>query len=277
MGFISRALDIISAPLSQPKTFLTKGWGAAAKKVKKTRKEIELGKASGLKVIGTTLATTAIAAGAIYAGGAAVAAAKAGTLKAFAGKAAIKLVPKTLKGKILGGTAAVMGTGMLIESPKARKFAKETAIGLPEKVGDIMAMGGEVGKVVEGEKEFVTDDIKKGLKTAGVLGGVVAAGTLVAPKVVDWWKSRDKEGVVPPTLSTEKETLIGEAPLGIPGEVPILPETTEITPPKRRYKRRTATKTPPVRQSVRVNVIANPKATGIKISNRKYINPCLLN
>tara|TARA_Y100000310_G_scaffold232406_1_gene235242 strand:- start:377 stop:1270 length:894 start_codon:yes stop_codon:yes gene_type:complete len=278
-NIFSKALDYLSAPLSQPSTFIKEGWTASAKKVKKTREDIAKGKASGLKVIGTTLATTGIVAGAVYGGGIVVASAKAGTLGALAKGTALKLIPSTLKGKIALGTASVLGTGLLIESKKARKFVKETAVNFPEKVGGLLETGGEIGKVIEGEKEFLGEDVVDALKTGGVIAGASVGAGLIIPKVVEWWKSRDKEGVAPPTLDSPPMQLLPdkEGALGIEGESPILPETTDITPPKRRYKPRTAKKTPSVRQSVRVNVIASPKSTGIKISNRKYINPCLLN
>ena len=73
-------------------------------------------------------------------------------------------------------------------------------------------------------------------------------------------------------ITQPAQQLTKEKPVGVEGEAPILPETTTISSGKRRYKRRTAKKTPSVRQSVRVNVIANPKSTGMKIINKKYIN-----
>lgn len=65
-GFVSKALDVISAPLSQPKTFFTKGPLAAAEEVRKSREQIKGGdNIEALKVIGTTVASTVVAAGAV--------------------------------------------------------------------------------------------------------------------------------------------------------------------------------------------------------------------
>lgn len=70
-GFVSKALDVISAPLSQPKTTFTKGIGAGAAAVKESRERISGAATTGeaareaLKVVGTTVASTAVAAGAV--------------------------------------------------------------------------------------------------------------------------------------------------------------------------------------------------------------------
>lgn len=268
MAWWSKALDIVSAPLSQPSTFFKEGWGAAAAKVKKTREEIERGEASGLKVIGTTLATTAILGGAVV-GGAAVIAAP----KVAAAAAAKFIIPATLKGKIIGGTAALIGTGILVRSPKARTFVAETAIGIPEKVGGILEFGEEVGGVIEGESVFTKEKIVTGLKVAGVVGAGVAAAAIIVPKVKTWWEERGEKA--PPTLSTDEEQLIPEKAVG-QLETPVLPATTTITTGKKPYKRRRATITPSVKQSVRVNVISSPRATGMKLTSKRYINQPIL-
>jgi len=68
-GIASTALDIVSAPLSQPRTTLTKGLRAGTEEVKQRREDIKAGKKGGLGVIGTTLASTAVVAGGVVAAG----------------------------------------------------------------------------------------------------------------------------------------------------------------------------------------------------------------
>ena len=72
-NFGEKALDIVSAPLSQPKTFFTKGPVAGGEAVAESRKKIREGDMNeGWKSIGITMASTAVVAGAVL-GGAAIA------------------------------------------------------------------------------------------------------------------------------------------------------------------------------------------------------------
>jgi len=64
-GFFSRALDVISAPLSQPRTTFTQGLRAGAEAVRQRREDISTGEKGGAGVIATTVASTVIAAGVV--------------------------------------------------------------------------------------------------------------------------------------------------------------------------------------------------------------------
>ena len=140
-GFIGKALDIISAPLSQPKTTFTEGIGAGAEAVREKREEIRTAETTGeaarlaLGVVGTTVATTAVAASAILATGAAFTAIRGlissggaiSTSKVAATAAKLGVKPKVLQAaiqrKLLSNAVADL----------AGIAAKKTFIGLTKK------------------------------------------------------------------------------------------------------------------------------------------------
>ena len=165
------------------------------------------------------------------------------------------LIPKTIGGVLIGTGIA----GGVLASPKVAEFVEPT--GLLEKA----FRGGEIaGEVFETGKAPV--GITEALKTGGLVGAgaVIGAGLVVgAEKVLE----------KAPTLTTAKEQFIPSKPIGIKGETAITPQTTTITTGKKPTRRRTAKKTPSVRQSVRVNI--SNKAIGLKI-NKRYINQELL-
>lgn len=186
-------------------------------------------------------------------------------VKTAAPKVTKAIIPKTVKGKIIGVTAGILGVGILKKSPTAREAAVGAARGIQEKPAEIFKFGEKIGEFIEGKAE--KPSVVEGLKKAGIVGGIaaLAAGAIVvAPKAIE--KIKEFKGI-----PSDKET-----PIGIEGETPILPETTAITTPKKRYKRRRATKAPSVRQSVRVNVINRSTSTGIRITNKRYLNEKLL-
>ncbi len=190
------------------------------------------------------------------------------------GRGAKAIIPTTLKGKIITATAGLIGIGILKESPIARAFAKKKVKEVPKVPERIIGFGEEVGKVIEKERTFGKEDIIKGLKTAGVVGAVTAGAIVVVPKVIEKVKEWRAPAII--TVPPEKQ-LIPEKPVGVEGEVPMTPETTTITTGKKPYKRRRAKITPSVRQYIRVNVISRPVATGLRITNKRYINQKLLN
>jgi len=265
MAWWSKALDIISSPLSQPATFFTKGPGAAAAKVKASRKSIKAGKSSGFKVIGTTLASTALAAGAILAISGASAGAAGIASRRFvtsvipkaAKKTAKFIVPKTVKGKIYGGTASLIGLGILKDSPKARGAVVKTVKSLPSKPGKIVNFGGTIADVIEGKTVFTKENVVKGAKAAGVVGLVAGGAALIIPKFKG--KGYQEAPILPVTTVISPEVpaatqLIKEDPIGIPGTpqpaqtVAVRPTTTR----KKRSKKKAAT--PSMRQSVKINI-----------------------
>ena len=181
------------------------------------------------------------------------------------------IIPKTIKGKILGITAGFLGGGILLESKKAREFVKETAVGVLGKPEEVIGFGIQVGKFIEDEKEE-QPGVLEGFKKAGIVGGLAALGigaVVVAPKVIEKVKEW-REG-------RPEEQLVKEKPIGIEGESVITPETTTITTGRKPYKRRKAKITPSVRQSVRVNIINKAIGTGMRITNKRYLSQELLN
>ena len=194
------------------------------------------------------------------------------------GKVAKTILPKTLKGKIMTGTAALMGVGILKESPIARTFVKERIKDIPKIPKKIIGFGGDVGGVIEKEKTFGKEDIVKGLKVAGIIGGVTAAAIVVAPKVTkkikEWKEEKALESTKTPLPIEPEKQLITEKPVGIQGETPITPETTKISTGKTPYKRRRATKPQAVRQSVSINILNRSTSTGLR--NTTYLKERIL-
>lgn len=181
------------------------------------------------------------------------------------------IIPATLKGKVIAGTATILGTGILAKSPAAREFVVAKIEKIPEVPKEIYQFGEKVGGVVEGESVFGKEDIIKGVKTAGIVGGIAAAGAVVIPYVKK--KIEKRKAATTPVLPVEPEKqIIPEKQKGIKGEVPITPEVTTITTGKKPYKRRRAKIIPSVRQSVKINVIASPRAS----ISKRYINQPLL-
>ena len=196
-------------------------------------------------------------------------ASKTGTILKTTAKVIKAVTPKTILGKATAVTTGLIGYGILKESPKAREVALTTITELPKKPAKIISLGGEVGKVIEGEKVLEKEKIIGGLKTAGVVGGVAVAGAVIIPKVIEKVKEmKEKPLETPTTTDTPEKQLVPEKPLG-QAETPITPQTTTITTGKKPTRRRRATKITSVRQSVRVNVIN--RATGIRVQNKRYL------
>lgn len=195
---------------------------------------------------------------------------KTGKILFSTGKA---VVPKTIKGKIYGGTAGLIGYGILRDSPTSRTFVTERVKDLPKVPGKIIGVGGDIAGVIEKDKTFSYKDI---LKTGGKAGavGVVAVGTaVVIPKIIDKFKNRGETPIIPiapPSVYNVEPSkqLVSEKPIGIGSEV-ITPETISVSPTRKRSKRRTTKKKPSMKQSVKINILNAPKVTGI--SSKKYL------
>jgi hypothetical protein len=292
MVSFSRILDIISAPLSQPKTFLTKGIGAAADKVASTRAAISSGKASGLKVIGTTLASTAVVGASVLGGAAAIrgattavravgvrtaaqkAASKAASKAAQAAKTGVKaFTPKTVKGRVIAAAAAPVVAGAVIRNPVGAVKAPVKA------VSNLSELGGDLSDFA---KDPSLESAKNVIKGSPVITGAVALGgaALALPTaagLVSGALTRDaigdvgediKEAVVqqPPTLQNQvNPAKLGQEPSVGVATSPVLPETQSIA--KKPTQRRRRKKTPSVRNSVRVNIVNSPRFS----QSKKYI------
>lgn len=192
-----------------------------------------------------------------------------GVMVAKAPAAALAKVVSVAKAHKVKTAVALIGTGIVVQSKKAREKAIIIAgKATPE---SLLGAGARIGEFVD---EPTGEKFKEALVGGGLIAGAVALGigaAVIAPKVIPkvaetikGWRSPEEE-------------LIKEKPVGISGEGAILPQTTTITTGKKPYKRRRAIKKPSVKQSIKVNIINKPRATGIRISNRKYLNACLLN
>lgn len=185
-NIFSRALDIISAPLSQPGTTFTKGLSAGAAAVKKSRQQISAGdKTQALKVVGTTLLSTGIAAGAVLGGGTAAGRAIATTAGKRVAAAAAKKPLTSLVGVGLATTAG--GRSLLKEIPK-KAF-----------------QGGRIAGKVLGNEDTGISSIGKALAAGGVVGGAAIGGKLLYDKITQGEKAKDvlpkQLGVAPPSVS----------------------------------------------------------------------------
>jgi len=101
-------------------------------------------------------------------------------------KAIPKLIPKTIKGKIIAGTTTILGIGILKESPIAREAAVTGIRDIQEKPAEIFGFGEDIGKFIEGTGE--KPGVVEGLKKAGIVGGLAAlgiGGAIVAPKIIE--------------------------------------------------------------------------------------------
>lgn len=102
-GILSRGMDILSAPLSQPITTLTGGLGAGADAVKESREKIEGGDyGEAAKSIGTTVATTAAIAAVVLSGSAIV-----GKLTTYAPQAGQAVTGASKGTQIIGKLSSV--------------------------------------------------------------------------------------------------------------------------------------------------------------------------
>ena len=237
-------LDLLSAGFQRPLQTVS---GLITFQPERVKQVVAETKARPLKKqITSTLITTGLATATLLSGG-----------------AITKLIPKTILGKSL----AVAGAGAVITSPTIAKVVEPTA-----NVERLFTAGKVAGGIIEGKEK--PQDVGTALKTGGLVGGglIIGAGAILGGQaLIEKGKS-----LTPETLIAPVKQLITEKPVGIDGQVPITPETATITTGKTPSKRRRAKKTPSVRQSVRVNIINKPVATGIKISNKRYLNHELL-
>lgn len=153
------------------------------------------------------------------------------------------IITKPIQSLVIGGLLTTAGGRYLIE-----KSAEGIYTG-----------GVALGKAVEVAKEKGEElSLGEALETAGLVGAglILGAG---APAIIEKIK-----GIELPKLPETKPEALGVA------EKPILPVTEVITTTKKKpTQRRRATKTPSVKQSVRINIINAP-------INRNYLKRQLL-
>lgn len=182
----SKALDVISAPLSKPGVTFTKGLKAGAAAVKESREKISAGdRKEALKVVGTTLLSTATAAGALLGGTTAAGRTVATSLGKKVGAAAARKPLLTLAGV---GLATTAGGRTLLKNIPQTAFE-----------------GGRIaGKVLGGEDTGLSS-VGKALTAGGLLGAGAIGGKLLYDKFTDGRPAEDalprQIGVSPPSVS----------------------------------------------------------------------------
>ena len=185
-----------------------------------------------------------------------------------AAKAAGKVGVGILKAAAKKPALAIVGAGVLVSGAA------------PTIVKTLFKAGKVSGEVITGERALTSEtvaDVAKGLGVAVGLGAAGVAVGAVAKKIMT--KKEEAALVGAPTMGLEAaapQQLITEKPIGVKGEAPITPLTTDITKEKRPYRARRATKAPSVKQSVKINIISRPIATGMRITNKRYLNQELL-
>lgn len=130
---VATALDYVSAPLSQPLTFVTKGPTAAAKAVSESRKAISLGQESGVKKIGSIVLTTGIVAGGILAAAPSASTGAAGVTARTVAKA---ILPTTKKGIAATIVTAPIVYGLIKSNPERSQKLLEEAPAKGAKFGE---------------------------------------------------------------------------------------------------------------------------------------------
>ena len=163
-------------------------------------------------------------------------------------------IPMIIGAGLLGTT----GTSIFLQSKSVRK----AVVNLPARASEY---GTAIAEKIEGSTK-IQENIEKSKSLTGLglaLGGVGLG--IIGTSAVGLIK--DKAGELP--VSTGNNGVIGTSPIG---SSVILPQTQSITAKKTSYKRRRRTKSPSVRQSVRINIINKPSNVGIKVNNKKYLN-----
>lgn len=255
LSIASKGLDYLSAPLSQPLTFITKGPTAAAEAVKSSRTKIASGdNKEAAKVIGKTLATTAIlAGGTLAAAGSAAGGVAGGVARSAVTKAAV--VPGVKKAAAITVTAAIVAPktfSAIVSKPAVAKTVVAAA------VNPVLGVATAIEQGTSLLKEAVIEN-KEGLKTAGTIaaGAVVAgAGIIAVDKSIDYFKNLKGSDKAEGVLGTED----------LPKEIKT-PETQEIQPTvadKPLTSTPTASGAPRMSQKVVVNVSQR--------QTKKYIN-----
>lgn len=212
--------------------------------------------------ISKTVFATAGYAGLLY-GGAAIAAGRGAALAATTAKA---LIPKTIMGKIVALVAVPYAAAKIIKEPT-----------IIEKIPEIPAAGWEAAQITDLESgiAYVKEHPYMSAGAIAAALGTMGYSAVMVGRILKYVK-KPAAPEIPTLAPPEEQLIITEKPIGIEGEIPLTPEVTTITTGKKPYKRRRAKKVPSVRQSVRVNIFNRPVATGIRITNKRYISPELL-
>lgn len=254
---VGKAMDTFSAVFTHP----IQSVGAVFSKEKTIKQVTKKHFEQPLKTqITQTILTTGGYVASLYAGAAVATkglAASVGTL-----------IPTTLKGKAIAVIAAPVVIGAVVKSPELIGKAAGAPAELAQFGGDVAGFAADPS--LESAKQIITESplISAGIAAAGlVIGGAAVSGVL------------QRQEMKKQTAALEASAAAAE--MGgkgfYSGDSPILPERVGVTPTKTASKRRRATKKPSVKQSVRINIISRPVATGLRVTNKRYINQELLN
>jgi len=211
-------------------------------------------------------------------GGAAIGgAAKAGTLAA----SAAKLIPTTLKGKVIGVIAAPVVIGAVIKEPG------KTAEAIAKAPGALANVGGNVAGFIaepsiEKAKAIVTENpvIVGAVAAVAVIAGAKAIlPAIVTSKQIEATKEQTA-AIEAVTKTMQPGVLPGETPGGLIPEKtmitdegkPVTTQTSTITTGKRKRRKAKAAISPSIRQNVQV--IVSNRSVGIE--NKRYLNERIL-
>jgi hypothetical protein len=290
MGLFDTIQKIALTPSVVIGNAITSGIGKVTGKTYKKTSVAEAQKTTFGKVLGTSIAATAGALG-VAVSGAAVAA--AGGVRVISGKAVSAAAPIIAKAVSAAAPIIAKGAAKVITSPTtALKAIAVTGVvaggglAIVPKVFQVTKKATQVAvPVITGEKKLTSENVADVAKVAGIVAGAgalaVGAG-YVAEKVFEKKEEKAIDTNVIPEVAPgvfeatpeQAQQLQKEKAVGIQGE-PSTPETIKLSPEKKRYKRRRATKTPQVRQSVRINILNRPVTTGIR--NTTYLKERLYN
>lgn len=287
---VGKALDFLTVGFNRPiatATSLIQGKGAYEKLV-----ETEFNKPLGKQITGTVISTAGYAA-AILTAGAAAGAAKAGTLATSVKAMVPKLLPSTLKGKVIAAVAAPVVIGAVASNPlKAVNVAAST----PSKLANVGYNLAELGAnpSIDNLKTLVKENplIVGGAALVGGAAIIKTAAPVVSNVLL-------REEMKDQTAIFERQAKAAESSLKVVDKsglfvqdvpktsalpsvtntqpMPKTPETSTISSgtPRRRSSR---PKAKPQNISQRVNVVVSSRNYNVGIkSNRKYLNERILN
>jgi len=196
-GRAARFLDIVSAPLSQPRETFGKGLRAGGDAVRRSRKRIRGGdRREGLKVIGTTLLTSTVTGAVTIAAGAPLTAVRALPIIKKVGGIAARAVGKKPGLSLFAVGLATTGGG--------RTLLKN----IPEK---IFTGGKLVGEALDGK--FPDLSVKDAVVAGGLAGGAVVLTDKLLDVLRDRNKDKDKDNIPNPKI---ENTLVPVAPVDAP-------------------------------------------------------------
>jgi len=188
-------LDTLTAAFTDPITFATEGRAAAVKKSKSR---------SGFENLPRTLGTTVVAGAAVLGAGTPI------------GRGVVaKVIPKTPKGALVAAVGIPTGVAVLSGSKKARKVVKGVL-----DPRENLARGARLAEIIEGTRP-IPEGVKQGLKSAGIVGGILGGGAILAaviPKIKGRLAKKAEGQMMALPLGSGRSPIIGTIPTETLGE-----------------------------------------------------------